>query len=144
LSDEKEQIALMQKAASKYANSGNCLIIANQILRMCTNYDNLIKPLVATMSDGSFQELALDMMAFSILRNLMERHDTYKVLDSEAFVSKELRNLTEFTALFYKSFPEVDLLPLMTYILNRMKTDHCHETIVLSRIMQAMFGWRDL
>ena len=102
---------------------------------MCTNYDNLIKPLIATMNDGSFQELALDMVAFSILRNLMERHETYKVLDSEAFVSKELRNLTEFTALFYKTFPDVDLLPLMTYILNRMKTNQCHETIVLSRII---------
>jgi hypothetical protein len=40
---------------------------------MCTNYENWIKPIVQTMDKGAFQNLALDMVSFSILRNLMEK-----------------------------------------------------------------------
>lgn len=76
---------------------------------MCTNYDNLIKPLVQTMRNGSFKDLALDMVGFSILRNLSEQQDLYKKIDSEAFVSQDLKNLAEFTALFFKTFPQVNL-----------------------------------
>ena len=77
LSDEAEQIELMRKSATQLANNGNCLIITNQILRMITNYENLIGPLLQTMNRNALQDLALDMVAFSILRNLTEKHKVY-------------------------------------------------------------------
>ena len=78
LSDDKDQISMMQKEASMLGNSGNCLVISNQIIRMATNYDNLIKPLISTMDGNSFKDLALDMLSFSILRNLIEKQEAYK------------------------------------------------------------------
>ena len=73
------------------------------------------------MDNGSFKDLALDMVSFSILRNLTEKQEAYSHLDSEAFVTSDLRNLAEFTALFFKTFPSVDLQGLIIYILNRMR-----------------------
>jgi hypothetical protein len=57
-------------------------------------------------------------------------------LDSEANVPLPLKNLSEFTALFFKHFFTVDMNPIMTYLLNRMKeNDSFHETLILSNIM---------
>jgi hypothetical protein len=63
----------MRKDAKRYANNGNGLIIAHQIMLQCPNYANLFAPLIATMSGGGFGDLALDMVAFSILKNLTEK-----------------------------------------------------------------------
>jgi len=68
------------------------------ILRTIANCDNLIGPLLKTMNKGSFSELSLDMLVFSILRNLTDKQHVYQVLDSEAFVCSELRNVSDFTA----------------------------------------------
>jgi hypothetical protein len=65
------------------------------------------------------------------------------VLDDEALVLPQLRNVADFTGMFFKAFPTVDLKPLMTYILNRMEGNKCHETTMLSKILHLMFGWKD-
>jgi len=95
------------------------------------------------MSGGGFGDLALDMVAFSILKHLTEKYDAYQVLDDEALVLPQLRNIADFAGMFFKAFPTVDLKPLMTYVLNRMKRNQCHETTVLSKILHLMFGWKD-
>lgn len=41
-------------------------------------------------------------------------------MDSEGFVCTNLTYLTEFASLFFKTFSSVDLVPLMTYYLNRI------------------------
>lgn len=74
-----------------------------------------------TMEKGTLTDLSLDMMAFSILRNLIEKQDEYCIMDSEGYVHSNLNHLTEFTSLFFKNFSNVDLMPLITYIMNRMK-----------------------
>jgi hypothetical protein len=95
------------------------------------------------MSGGGFGDLALDMVAFSILKQLTEKQEAYQVLDDEALVLPQLRNIADFIGMFFKAFPTVDLTPLMTYVINRMKRNQCHETTVLSKILHSMFGWKD-
>ena len=73
------------------------------------------------MDRGTFSDMSLDMIAFSILRNLIEKDDEYCKMDSEGFVPTNLTYLTEFATLFFKTFSNVDLTPLFTYYLNRMK-----------------------
>ena len=112
----------MRKDAKKYANNGNGLIIANKIISQCTNDNsNLFMAFINVMSEGTFKDLALDMLAFSILKNLTENQDSYTELDDETMVVSSLRNIAHFTGLFFQAFPYVDLEPIMLYILNRMK-----------------------
>lgn len=72
LSDEQETIEANRQTAISLANNGNSLIMAHTIIRMITNCENLISPLLKTMNK-SFSDLSLDMIAFSILRNLTEK-----------------------------------------------------------------------
>jgi hypothetical protein len=99
----------MRKDARRYANNGNGLIIAHQVMRQCPNYANLFAPLIATMSGGGFGDLALDMISYSILKQLTEKENDYQVLDDEALVLSQLRNIADFAGMFFKAFPTVDL-----------------------------------
>jgi hypothetical protein len=66
-------------------------------------------------------------------------------MDSDGFVTTNLTYLTEFAALFFKSFSSVELAPLMTYYLNRIKEgDNYYETFQLSAILKSMIGFKDL
>ena len=141
-SDKKDVIEQMRKEASKLANNGNCLILGHQIIRVCSNYDNLIKLLIQVMEKGTFSDMALDMIAFCILRNLIEKQEEYSKIDAEGFVNVNLNYLTNFASLFFKSFNQIDLEPLMTYYLNRIKDgDNYYEIFGLSTVLTCMFGF---
>jgi hypothetical protein len=77
VSADEQKFDEMRKLASELGNSGNALLLSDTIVRIASNYNNLILPLINSMDKGSFQELSLDMMAFSILRNLTEKQDVY-------------------------------------------------------------------
>jgi hypothetical protein len=135
----------MRRDTKKLGSSGNCLILANQIVRIVRNQNNWIKPMMVAMEKPTLSDLSLDMVAFSILRNLIEKQDEYSVMDSEGYLNMNLNHLGEFTSLFFKNFSHVDLMPLMTYILNRMKVgDNYYEVFLLSNILTHMFGFKDL
>lgn len=97
------------------------------------------------MEKGTFKDLALDMMAYSILRDLSEKQEKYKKIDRGANPPQIMTNLIEFSSLFYKTFSHVDLKPLIIYILNRLKNgNNFQETFILSSILTSMFGWKNL
>jgi len=145
LSDEEDQIRKMAKEVSDIANGGNGLILANQLLKVCSNYNNLTKSVICTMERGRLEELTLDMIAYSIVNALVEKQDQFKTMDSEGNVHFSLTYVTEFASLFFKAFPYVDLKPILIYVLNRLKEgDNFHEAIFLSGILQTMFGQKDL
>ena len=72
LSIERQHIELMKNETIKISNGGNTLIIANQIIKICSNYNNLFKPLILSMEKQVFNSLALDMVSFSIIKNLSD------------------------------------------------------------------------
>jgi hypothetical protein len=131
---------------SALANGGNCLILADQLLRITiANQDNLITPLIKTMDRGAFQELALDMTAFSLLRFLQEKQALFGEMDQEANVYPALKNIAEFAGQFFRSFPGTDLKPICVYCLNRMKhKDLSHEVEILAKVLEQMHGLREL
>ena len=61
----------------KIGNGGNTLILAQQILKVCTNFNNLIEPTIQSI-DKALKDLALDMMAFVIVRHLSEGQEVFK------------------------------------------------------------------
>ena len=91
----------MRKDAKKLANNGNGLILANYIIINCTNYEKLYITFITNMKEGCIKDLALDMVAYSILKNLSEKRDIYEELDDKAQVAKPLQNLADFTAMFF-------------------------------------------
>lgn len=84
--------------------------------------------------------LTLDMMAYTLLRHLSD--SSLPVLDNDASVSSWLLNLAEFFAHFLKKNCSVDMVPLMTYFLNRMRFfNESTEMIILKEVIARMFGW---
>lgn len=101
--------------------------------------------MMVAMEKPTLSDLSLDMISFSILRNLIEKQDEYSVMDSEGYLNQNLSYLGEFTSLFFKNFSNVDLMPIITYILNRMKEgDNYYEVFLLSSLLTHMFGFKDL
>ena len=92
--------------------------------------------MMVAMEKPTLSDLSLDMIAFSILRNLIEKQEEYSVMDSEGYLNQNLNHLGEFISLFFKNFRHVDMMPIVTYILNRMKDgDNYYEVFLLSSIL---------
>ena len=96
------------------------------------------------MDNKTFNELSLDMTAFNIIRFLSEKDQVFQNLDEEAFVCSSLKNISEFIGLFFKTFPSVDLLAYMVYLLNRMnEKNFSHELEILQQIMDKMISYSE-
>lgn len=53
-----------------------------------------------------------------------------------------LLNLSEFAAHFFRKFCTVDLVPLLTYLLNKMRFENeSTEMVILKEVIARMFGW---
>ena len=136
---------MMKNETIQISNGGNTLIVANQIVKICSNYNNLFKPLILSMEKQVFNSLALDMVSFSIIKNLSDNQEFYKQIDSEANAPISLTYISEFASIFYKNFPSVELSPLIQYVLNRLVDgNHSYEALILSNLIQSMSGWKDL
>jgi len=96
LSTDASSFAANKRSIQQLANSGNMLVLSDTMLFTICNFQDLINPLIIMMEKGSFQDLTLDMTAFSLLRNLTEKQNVYKQLDPLAYVSSDLKNLSDF------------------------------------------------
>lgn len=84
--------------------------------------------------------LALDIVAYSFLRLVSDCNEDR--LDKEANISDWLQNLAEFAALFFKKYCQVDMVGILTYLLNRIKIDNeYNEMIILKEVIAKMYGW---
>lgn len=84
--------------------------------------------------------LQKDMVAYSLIRIISDTQE--ERLDNEANAQDWLQNLAEYAALFFKKYCDVDMVGLMTYLLNRMIIDNeFNEMIILKEVMAKMFGW---
>jgi len=85
------------------------------------------------------------MIAFCILRKLIENQEDYSKISDEGFINTNLNYLNTFASLFFKTFSQIDLEPLMTYYLNRIKDgDNYYEVFGLSTLLSSMYGFHDL
>lgn len=63
--------------------------------------------------------MSLDICAYSIVRFLSDFKE--RQLDEEANLADWLKNIALFAATFFKRFFTADILPLLTYLLNKMR-----------------------
>jgi len=88
------------------------------------------------------QDLSLDIMAFTIVKQLVD--STESMLDAEANVAPWLQNLTEFASQFFKKYHSVDMLGLLTLLLHKMRDEDSYILgFVLHQLIVKLFGWSD-
>ncbi|CDW79776.1 tho complex subunit 2-like [Stylonychia lemnae] len=132
-----ETVKLNARQLAKLA-SGNALIVMNTVLSYAKNYRNMIEAQIQSLS--LFGPLQLDMVAFSLVRLISDSPE--QRLDSEANPNDWLQNLAEYSALFFKKYCQVDMVGLLTYLLNKMRYDNeFNEMIILKEVIAKMFGW---
>lgn len=144
LSDEASRIKMMQAETAVLTSSGNTMILASQVMKVISSYNNLIRPLLLTLRSTDMSPLALDMFSYCVVRLLSDKQEQHKGVDSEGNPPMPLTYTAEFAAQFYQTFPMASLQPLLHYISNRLKEKASYESLVLPGILQAMSGWRDL
>ena len=73
LSDEDSRIKMMQAETAMLTASGNTMILASQVMKVISNYNNLIRPLLLTLRSIDMSPLALDMFSYCIVRQLSDK-----------------------------------------------------------------------
>jgi hypothetical protein len=132
-----ENVRQSTRQVSKLA-SGNSLIVFDIIIKQAKQYDNQIESLNQSMANCN--ELSLDIFAYTLLRHISDAKDVNPYQDSE--VPPWLTNIAQFAAIFFKKYNKVDIEPLFTYLLNKMRLDgEINYMVILREVVASMFGW---
>jgi valyl-tRNA synthetase len=120
--------------------AGNGLVVFEHLVTMAKNNDNMIEPLSKAIETS--HPLALDMFAYTIVRILSDLSPKEQKLDAESNVAQWLTNIAQMAGMFFKKYPQTDIVPLLRYLLNKMRKDQDFvEMIVLQRVVEEMYGW---
>jgi len=76
LSDERDQVVLKRNEAREFSNSGNAIVLALQLIKTCSNYNNLTKITMNSLS-GSLSYLSMDMVCYAIMKHLSDKQECY-------------------------------------------------------------------
>lgn len=98
---------------------GNSLIIFDTIIRQAKQFDNMIESLILSIS--TVDQLSLDMCGYTIIRIVSDIKEP--PLDRDANPETWLKNLAQFSAMFFQKYCNTDMIGLLTYLLNRMRFD---------------------
>lgn len=135
-SNEKVKEGMRQVA--KLASGANSLILFETMLKQAKDYENMIEPLTQCLS--SCNDMSLDMCAYTIVRSFSDCRE--QPLAEEANVADWLKNIAQFAATFFKKYCSVDIVGLLTYLLNKMRFDNEYiQMVVLQKVIADMFGW---
>ncbi len=87
-------------------------------------------------------ELSLDVFAYTLLRHISDSKDHAYTSSKDSEIPPWLTNIAQFAAIFFKKYNKVDIEPLFTYLLNKMRMDHeINQMIILREVVASMFGW---
>jgi len=85
-------------------------------------------------------ELSLDVFAYTLLRHISDAKEINVSKDSE--IPPWLTNLAQFASIFFKKYNKVDIEPLFTYLLSKMRIDgEINQMVILREVVASMFGW---
>lgn len=101
--------------------AGNGLVVFEHLVTMAKNNDNMIEPLSKAIETS--HPLALDMFAYTIVRILSDLSPKEQKLDAESNVAQWLTNIAQMAGMFFKKYPQTDIVPLLRYLLNKMRKD---------------------
>jgi len=94
----------------------NPLMVFHVILSQIESYDNMIVPLIDSLS--YMTPLALDILAFMLVQRFGESKRA-KILPDGMTLSQWFQHLAHFAGLFYRAYPMTELRGLFDFILSR-------------------------
>mmetsp|Transcript_19210 Transcript_19210/g.59204 ORF Transcript_19210/g.59204 Transcript_19210/m.59204 type:complete len:507 (+) Transcript_19210:1265-2785(+) len=115
----------------------NPLMVFHVILSQIESYDNMIVPLIDSLS--YMTPLALDILAFMLPQRFVESTRA-KILPDGMTLSQWFQHLAHFTGLFYRAYPMTELRGLIDFILSSLRRGTSHDLIILSDVLMKMGG----
>lgn len=117
-----------------HANPG---VVFETILAQIQSYENLIVPVVEMMKYLS--PMTFDVLTFVILANLSDPDKT-RLKDDGLNVSLWMQSLSSFAGNLYKRHPTIELVGLLQYIANTLKSGQSLQLLVLRDLVTKMAG----
>jgi hypothetical protein len=85
---------------------------------------------VSVMKD-TCQSLALDITVYLVAKFLLEREARFDQVSREGDPPKGLKFISSFIGHFFNKFPEVDPLPLLEFLANRLAVSSKYSSVLL-------------
>ena len=105
-------------------------VVFDTILGQIQAYDNLIVPVVEMMK--YLTPLSFDVLSFELLVHLSDP-DKVRLKDDGLNVSLWMQSLSSFCGNLYKKYPNIELLGLLQYIANTLKSGNSLQLLLLRR-----------
>lgn len=112
----------------------NPLIVFNTILGQIEAYDNLVVPVVDSMR--YLTAMGMDVLSFALICNVSSERNKMK-LDG-ANTSLWITSLAQFSGNIYRKFPNIELVGLLRYIVERLKSNESVDLLILAELLSKM------
>lgn len=114
----------------------NPLLVLDLLLQQIQSFDNMIGPVTDAIK--LLHPLAFDATAFVLLTQVSSSRT--KLSDDGVNESRWLQSLAQFGGTLWKKYPEVELAPLLLYVLGQLKADapESHDLLLLKDLIVHM------
>ncbi|EFC50430.1 predicted protein [Naegleria gruberi] len=111
----------------------NPIIVCEEYIRKCETYDNQI-PLCVDVSQFS-PEISHDIMQYCLLNRLLSNQSS-NIKEDGISIATWLSNLASLYGLFFKTYPFVDMKPVLNYLTQRLKEGLWEHLVILTEIIK--------
>ena len=115
----------------------NPAVVFNTILAQIQGYDNLIVPVVDMMKYAS--PMSYDVLSYVILTQLASPSKE-RLKEDGLNVSLWMQSLSSFCGNLYKKYPSVELVGLLQYVANTLKSGQSLQLLLLRDLVTKMSG----
>ncbi|CCI48802.1 unnamed protein product [Albugo candida] len=128
-----DQAKQSSRSVTHIAHS-NPIIVFRTILRQVQSYDNLIQPAIEAFKFVT--PLGMDVISFVLVSELSKSRQSMKADGTN--VSLWLASLASFSGSFYRKYPNVELVGLLQYLIQRLQNWESVDLIVLGELLAKM------
>ena len=118
----------------KFAEN-NALLVFELLLQQIQSFDNMIGPVTEIMK--LLHPLAFDCVAFVLMKQLADEKKP-KLSEDGMNENHWLQSLSTFAGVMYQRYPEVELTPLIQFVLNRLKSQESIDLLILKNLLVGM------
>lgn len=119
------------------AAHANPTVFFRVVLNQVQSYDNLIEPVVD--SAKYLTALEHDVFTFCLLEAL-SNPDKERTKSDGTNASLWLKSLASFAGALYKKYPAMDCMPVLQYLVNRLRASTLEDLVVLSELVLKLAG----
>ena len=132
----KENTKQYGRHLGKITHANPCVVF-DTILSQIQSYDNLIVPVVEMMK--YLTPMSFDVLSYMLLAHLSDPEKT-RLKSDGLNVSLWMQSLSSFCGNLYKKYPTIELVGLLQYIANTLKSGQSLQLLVLRDMVTKMAG----